>query len=74
MQLGYLNIYNGTEMMSNRQYNIIDVVYASEHEEFFYKHNDEVVQEHEPVGVEVEHPSSIELVLFNNIYWSSERL
>ena len=61
-------------MMTNKEYNIIDVVCASEHEEFFYKHNDEVVQEHEPVGVEVEHPSSIELVLFDNIYWSSERL
>ena len=61
-------------MMTNKEYNIIDVVCASEHEEFFYKHNDEVVQEHEPVGVEVEHTSSIELVLFDNIYWSSERL
>jgi len=61
-------------MMTNKEYNIIDVICASEHEEFFYKHNDEVVQEHEPVGVEVEHTSSIELVLFDNIYWSSERL
>jgi len=61
-------------MMTNKEYNIIDVVCASEHEEFFYKHNDEVVQEYEPVGVEVEHTSSIELVLFDNIYWSSERL
>lgn len=61
-------------MMTNKEYNIIDVVCASEHEEFFYKHNDEVVQEYEPVGVEVEYPSSIELVLFDNIYWSSERL
>jgi len=61
-------------MMTNKEYNIIDVVCASEHEEFFYKRNDEVVQEHEPVGVEVEHTSSIELVLFDNIYWSSERL
>jgi len=61
-------------MMTNKEYNIIDVVCASEHEEFFYKHNDEVVQEHEPVGVEVEYPSSIDLVLFDNIYWSSERL
>jgi len=60
--------------MTNKEYNIIDVVCASEHEEFFYKHNDKVVQEHEPVGVEVEYPSSIELVLFDNIYWSSERL
>lgn len=61
-------------MMTNKEYNIIDVVCASEHEEFFYKHNDEVVQEHEPVGVEVEYPSSIDLVLFDNIYWSDELL
>ena len=60
--------------MTNKEYNIIDVVCASEHEEFFYKHNDEVVQEHEPVGVEVEYPSRIDLVLFDNIYWSSELL
>jgi len=61
-------------MMTNKEYNIIDVVCASEHEEFFYKHNDEVVQEYEPVGVEVEYPSRIDLVLFDNIYWSSELL
>lgn len=61
-------------MMTNKEYNIVDVVCASEHEEFFYKHNDEVVQEHEPVGVEVEYSSRIDLVLFDNIYWSSERL
>ena len=60
--------------MTNKKYNIVDVVCASEHEEFFYKHNDEVVQEYEPVGVEVEYPSRIDLVLFDNIYWSSELL
>ena len=60
--------------MSIRDYNIIDVVCASEHEEFFYKHNDEVVQEHEPVGVELEYSDRIDLVLFDNIYWSSELL
>ena len=61
-------------MMTNKEYNIVDVVCASEHEEFFYKNNDEVVQENEPIGVEVEYPSSIDLVLFDNIYWSDERL
>ena len=61
-------------MMSIRDYNIIDVVCASEHEEFFYKHNNEVVQEHEPVGVELEYSDRIDLVLFDNIYWSSELL
>ena len=61
-------------MMSIKDYNIVDVLCASEHEEFFYKTTDEVVEEHEPVGVEVEHEDRIELVLFDNIYWSSERL
>jgi len=58
----------------NKQYNIVDIVCASEHEEFFYKDNDEVVSEYEPVGVEVEYSDRIDLVLFDNIYWSSERL
>ena len=60
--------------MTNKQYNIIDVVCASEHEEFFYKDNDEVVPEYESVGVEVEYSDRIDLELFDNIYWSSERL
>ena len=60
--------------MMNKQYNIVDIVCASEHEEFFYKDNDEVVSEYEPVGVEVEYSDRIDLVLFDNIYWSDERL
>lgn len=60
--------------MSIKDYNIVDVVCASEHEEFFYKHNDEVVSEYEPVGIELEYADRIDLVLFDNIYWSSERL
>jgi hypothetical protein len=60
--------------MSIKEYNIVDVVCASEHEEFFYKHNNEEVREYEPVGVEVEYSDRIDLVLFDNIYWSSERL
>ena len=61
-------------MMTNKQYNIVDVVCASEHEEFFYKDNDEVVSEHEPVGVEIELSDRIDLVLFDNIYWTDEHL
>ena len=56
------------------KYNIIGIVSASEHEEFFYKTTNEVVEEHEPVGVEIEHSDRIDLVLFDNIYWSDERL
>ena len=61
-------------MMSIKDYNIVDVVCASEHEEFFYKDNDEVVSEYEPVGLEIEHSDKIDLVLFDNIYWTDERL
>ena len=61
-------------MMSIKDYNIVDVVCASEHEEFFYKDNNEAVSEHEPVGVELEYADRIDLVLFDNIYWSSEQL
>ena len=61
-------------MMSIKDYNIVDVVCASEHEEFFYKDNNEAVSEHEPVGIELEYADRIDLVLFDNIYWSSERL
>ena len=60
--------------MSIKDYNIVDVVCASEHEEFFYKDNNEAVSEHEPVGVELEYADRIDLVLFDNIYWSSEQL
>jgi len=58
----------------NKEYNIIDVVCAGEDEEFFFKDNDEVVEQHEPVGVEIEYSDKIDLVLFDNIYWSDERL
>lgn len=61
-------------MMNIKDYNIVDVVCASEHEEFFYKENDEVVSEHEPVGVEIEYSDRIDLVLFDNIYWTDEYL
>jgi len=62
--------------MTNKllKYNILGIVSASEHEEFFYKDNDEVVPEHESVGVEVEYDDRIDLELFDNIYWSDERL
>ena len=43
------------------KYNILGIVCASEHEEFFYKDNDEVVPENESVGVEVEYSDRIDL-------------
>ena len=61
-------------MMNIKEYNIVDVVCASEHEEFFYKNNNEVVEQGEVVGVEVEHSDRTDLVLFDNIYWTDEYL
>ena len=61
-------------MTSIKGYNIVGVLCASEHKEFFYKTTNEAVEEYEPVGVEVEYSDRIELVLFDNIYWTDEQL
>ena len=52
--------------------NSMDIMCATEYEEFFYKDTDEVVPEGEPIGVDVETEEGIELVLFSNIYWSPQ--
>jgi hypothetical protein len=49
----------------------LDIICASEVEEFFYEETDEVVPEGLPVGIEVETPKGVELVLFSNIYHQS---
>ena len=49
-----------------------DIMCATEFEEFFYEDTDEVVPEGEPVGLDVETHEGVELVLFNNIYWSPQ--
>jgi hypothetical protein len=48
----------------------LDVICATEHEEFYYEGSDEPVQEGEPVGLDIETGDAVELVLFSNIYWS----
>jgi len=63
-----MNQINNTEIHSQ------NLVYASEHEEFFYKSDDSPVQQGEPVGVEIEKQDSIDLVLFADIYWSDQNL
>tara|TARA_X000001036_G_scaffold437790_1_gene483984 strand:- start:1093 stop:1260 length:168 start_codon:yes stop_codon:yes gene_type:complete len=47
----------------------VDIMYASEVEEFFYEENDLPVSEGQIIGVEVSHKDSVELVLFEDIYW-----
>ena len=47
-----------------------DIMYAGEEDEFFYSVDDSPVPEGEAIGIDVETPEGIELVLFSNIYWS----
>jgi hypothetical protein len=48
----------------------LDIICATEFEEFFYEGTEELVLEGDPVGVDIETEEGVELVLFNNIYWS----
>ena len=50
----------------------LDVICASEVEEFFYEETDEPVPEGDPVGLDVDLESEVKLVLFNNIYWNPQ--
>lgn len=49
--------------------NKVDVVYAGEEEEFFYKSSNLVVSCGDEIGVDVEQGDLVHLVLFDNIYW-----
>lgn len=48
---------------------IVDLICASEVEEFFYEDNDLPLSEGEPVGVDVDYGREVKLILFENIYW-----
>ena len=50
----------------------LDIICATEHEEFFYEDTDKVVPEGEPIGVDVDTEDGVELVLFSNIYWNPQ--
>lgn len=50
----------------------LDIVCATEFEEFYYEDTDGVVPEGEPVGLDVETPDGVELVLFSNVYWNPQ--
>ena len=54
--------------------NVDQIMYASEVEEFFWEDSDISVPEGTPVGLEIETPAGIDLILFNNIYWTPETL
>ena len=48
--------------------NRLEIVTASEYEEFYYEGNDEPVYEGDPVGVNLVQGDTVELYLFDNIY------
>jgi hypothetical protein len=50
----------------------MDIMCATEYEEFFYEDTDEVVPEGEPIGIDVDTEDGVELVLFSNIYWNPQ--
>ena len=50
----------------------LDIVCASDFEEFYYKDTDEAVPEGEPVGLDMETPEGMNLVLFADVYWNPQ--
>jgi len=52
--------------------NSMDIMCATEYEEFFYEDTDKAVPEGEPIGVDVDTEDGVELVLFSNIYWNPQ--
>lgn len=56
--------------MNKNQPNKVELVYASDYEEFFYKDTGMSVSNGQPVGVDVDEGVSVHFVLFDDIYWS----
>tara|TARA_B100001248_G_C27392594_1_gene463350 strand:+ start:547 stop:726 length:180 start_codon:yes stop_codon:yes gene_type:complete len=54
--------------------NSSQIIYASEVEEFFWVKDDISVPQGTPIGYEVERGNNIDLVLFEDIYWSDQNL
>ena len=50
----------------------LDIVCATDFEEFYYKDTDELVPENEPVGLDIETPAGVDLVLCSNVYWNPQ--
>jgi hypothetical protein len=51
---------------------ILDLICASEFEEFFYKENDIPVSEGQPIGVDLDCEDEVKFILFDDIYWSPD--
>lgn len=56
--------------MNEKMPNKVDIVYASEDKEFFYKDSDIPVDDGFPIGVDVYQEDLVHLVLFDDIYWN----
>lgn len=50
----------------------LDIVSATDFEEFYYKDSDDPVPEGEPVGLDIDTPEGVQLVLFSNVYWNPQ--
>ena len=60
--------------MNMKDTNNWQIMCASDAEEFYYEGTDELVNEGDAVGIEVDNGNSLDLVLFANIYWSDKYL
>lgn len=47
---------------------IIELVLASDYEEFYFENSHEVVPEGDPVGINIDEGGSIKLCLFDDVY------
>jgi len=47
----------------------LDILCATDEDEFYYETTNELVPEGEPVGIDVDTDKGVELVLFSNVYW-----
>ena len=50
----------------------VETMYATEFPEFFYEDTDEVVEEGQHIGFDIETEDGVELVLLDNIYWNPQ--
>jgi len=50
----------------------LDIICATEVEEFFYEETDDAVPEGDPVGLDIDAGKEVRFVLFKNIYWNPQ--
>jgi hypothetical protein len=52
--------------------NLINLICASEEEEFFYEDSDLPVNEGDPIGIDFDNGDKVDLILFKGIYWKPQ--